>query len=188
MKYAAFDVETPNRQNRRMSALGIALLDESGITKALSFLVDPETHFDPFNISLTGITPAMVKNAPAFPQLWGELEPLLSGRTILAHNAPFDLGVLSKCLRDYGIAWGPLVPYLCTCRMSRRLLPQLPNHRLNTLAAHFSIPLRHHAADSDSQACGEIFLRLVRSGADPAPFLRLYDLESRRTLPRGRWP
>ena len=187
MKYAAFDVETPNSQNRRMSAVGVTLLDETGITGNFSFLVNPETHFDPFNISLTGITPAMVKDSPAFPQLWKELEELLSGRTLLAHNAPFDLGVLSKCLMDYGISWGPLVPYLCPCRMSRKLLPELPDHRLNTLADYFAIPLRHHEAASDSQACGEIFLRHVRSGADPAPFLRLYDLERHRTLPRGRW-
>ncbi|MFR3923566.1 MAG: exonuclease domain-containing protein, partial [Dysosmobacter welbionis] len=91
-------------QNRRMSAVGVTLLDENGITVNFSFLVNPETHFDPFNISLTGITPAMVKNSPTFPQLWEELEELLSGRTLLAHNAPFDLGVLSKCLMDYGIS------------------------------------------------------------------------------------
>ena len=45
MKYAAFDVETPNSQNRRMSAVGVTLLDETGITGNFSFLVNPETHF-----------------------------------------------------------------------------------------------------------------------------------------------
>ena len=46
MKYVAFDVETPNSQNRRMSAVGVTLLDETGITGNFSFLVNPETHFD----------------------------------------------------------------------------------------------------------------------------------------------
>ena len=186
MKYAAFDVETPNSQNRRMSAVGVTLLDETGITGNFSFLVNPETHFDPFNISLTGITPAMVKNSPTFPQLWEELEELLSGRTLLAHNAPFDLSVLAKCLRDYGIAWHTSVPYACTCQMSRRLMPGLPNHRLNTLCACLGIELAHHHAGSDSRACGEILLHHLAGGADLAPFVRRYDLDRICTVNTAR--
>ena len=48
--------------------------------------------------------------------------------------------------------------------MSRRLLPQLPDHKLNTLCAYLGLELDHHRAGSDSLACGEI-LPLARSGA-----------------------
>ena len=56
-RYVAFDVETPNAQNRRMSAIGVSVIERGEIVQELYTLVDPQTHFDPFNIALTGITP-----------------------------------------------------------------------------------------------------------------------------------
>ena len=60
MRYAAFDVETPNYRNDRISAIGITVLEDGQVVRELSTLVDPETHFDPFNVDLTGITPEAV--------------------------------------------------------------------------------------------------------------------------------
>ena len=57
MRYIAFDVETPNHRNDRMSAIGITVIEDGAITREFYSLVDPEQEFDPFNISLTGITP-----------------------------------------------------------------------------------------------------------------------------------
>ena len=100
---------------------------------------------------------------------------------LAAHNAPFDLAVLGRCLRAYGVRWRPDVPYLCTCQMSRRLLPQLPDHRLDTLCRYCGISLNHHHAGSDSRACGELLARHLQAGASPLPFLRTYDLYELRT-------
>ena len=60
MKYIAFDVETPNSFNNRMSAIGITVLEEGKITQEFYSLVDPEQELAPFNIALTGITPEML--------------------------------------------------------------------------------------------------------------------------------
>lgn len=188
-RFIAFDVETPNCANDRMSAIGITVIDHGAITAEYDILVNPESRFDPFNISLTGITPEMVANRPNFPALWRELEPLMGSGLLVAHNAPFDMSVLAKCLRAYGISWRPTVHYACTCQMSRRLLPQLPNHRLNTLCEYLGLELDHHRAGSDSRACGEILLRCLSGGGSVAPFLRTYDLTRMRTVqtnPRGR--
>ena len=180
-RYIAFDVETPNAANDRMSAIGITVVDAGAITEEFYSLVDPETHFDRFNIALTGITPDSVAGQPTFPELWQRIRPMMDSGLLVAHNAPFDLSVLSKCLRAYGIAWHPTVPYACTCQMSRKLLPQLCNHRLNTLCDYLDLQLDHHHAGSDSRACGEILLHHLRSGASIAPFLRTYDLLETRT-------
>ena len=51
-RYVAFDVETPNAQNRRMSAIGVSVIERGEIVQELYTLVDPQTHFDPFNIAL----------------------------------------------------------------------------------------------------------------------------------------
>ena len=185
-RYIAFDVETPNCANNRMSAIGVSVIENGEITEEFYSLVNPEAHFDWFNIELTGITPEMAAGAPTFPELWDELEPLMDSGLLVAHNAPFDMSVLAKCLRDYGIRWHSSVDYACTCQMGRRLLPGLPNHKLNTLCEYLELDLDHHHAGSDSRACGEILLHYLRSGANIAPFVRTYDLRTIRTMSATR--
>ena len=102
-RYIAFDVETPNRYNNRMSAIGISVIENGAITEEFFSYVNPETYFDFFNIQLTGIDKYTVADAPSFPELWPKIEPVMSSGIIVAHNAVFDMGVLKKCLNDYGI-------------------------------------------------------------------------------------
>ena len=61
MRFVAFDVETPNAANDRMSAIGAAVVEDGEVVSTFSSLVDPEAHFDLFNIRLTGITPDRVR-------------------------------------------------------------------------------------------------------------------------------
>lgn len=172
-RFVAFDVETPNRASDRMSAIGAAVIEDGAIVEEFYSLVNPETHFDYFNTQLTGISAETVKNAPTFPQLWEELEPLLSSGLLVAHNAVFDLGVLKKCLADYEIAWKPYTRYLCTVQMGRRILPKI-SHKLNVLCEYYGIALDHHQAASDSRACAEILLRYIQGGADLSQYIRTY--------------
>lgn len=175
-RYIVFDVETPNSRNDRMSAIGIAVAEGGQVVQKFSTLVNPETHFDAFNIQLTGITPEMAASAPTFPQLWERIAPLMSSGILAAHNAPFDMGVLFKCLRHYGISWRAEAEYVCTCRMGKALFPELPNHKLNTVCGCLDIPLSHHDAGSDAAAAAELLCRCMARGGSPAAFLRSYDL------------
>ena len=190
-RYIAFDVETPNSANDRMSAIGVTVMEDGKITGSYYTIVDPEERFDPFNMALTGITPEMAAGKPSFPELWKELRPIMESGLLVAHNAPFDMSVLAKCLRDYGIFWKPQVNYACTCQMSRSLLPQLPDHKLDTLCRYLGIDLDHHHAGSDSSACGEVLLHCLLRGSAMERFLRTYDLVNVRTLRKGvsgrRW-
>ncbi len=180
----AFDVETPNSFNDRMSAIGIAVIQNGAIFRTWATLVNPETHFDPFNISLTGITPEQVRTAPTFPQLWDRIGRFMCSGLLLAHNATFDLRVLACCLQDYGIPAPACLPYACTVQMGRRCYPQLPNHRLNTLCGALGIPLDHHRADSDSRACAELLLNYLDHGLDLNAYRRMFDLKTMRTVSR----
>ncbi|MBE7003934.1 MAG: exonuclease [Ruminococcaceae bacterium] len=175
-RYIAFDVETPNYRNDRMSAIGVSVVEGDEIVDEFYSLVDPETRFDRFNVQLTGITPEAVADAPNFPELWHELEPIMESGLLVAHNAPFDMSVLGRCLLDYGISWRPTARYACTCQMGRRLMPELPNHKLNTMCDYLGVELDHHHAGSDSRACAEILLHYLSDGADVRPFIRTYDL------------
>lgn len=170
-QFIVFDVETPNRANSRMSAIGITVVTDGQITGGFYSPVNPETHFDAFNTQLTGISAETVRDAPNFAALWPEIEPVLSSGLLVAHNAVFDLSVLRHCLHDYQIAWRPYVRYLCTVQMGRRLLPDM-RHNLDVMCRYYGIALDHHQAASDSRACAEILLRYLQSGAEVSRFIR----------------
>ncbi|MBP5154589.1 MAG: 3'-5' exonuclease [Lachnospiraceae bacterium] len=184
-RIVAFDVETPNARNDRMSAIGIAVIENGTVTDRFFSLVDPETHFDRFNIELTGITPEAVQDAPTFSQLWPRIGPLLQSGLLAAHNAPFDMKVLSLCLQTYQVKVPRYARYVCTVQMGRRCYPQLPDRRLNTLCAHTGIALDHHQADSDSLACAGLLLDYAKHGLAWEPFVRIYDLQAMCTLGRS---
>ena len=151
-RFIAFDVETPNHLSDRMSAI-----------------------FDYFNTRITGISEETVWDAPTFPELWPEIEPLMSGGLLVAHNAVFDMGVLKKCLQHYEIDWKPYVRYICTVQMGRRILPGI-SHKLDVLCDYYGIELDHHQAASDSRACAKILLRYLEQGADIRKSIRTCSL------------
>ena len=175
MRYVAFDVETPNRYNNRMSAIGITVVEDGAIIDDFFSYVDPEQSFDWFNTQLTGISEETVADAPMFPSLWDQIEPFMSSGILVAHNASFDLGVLRKCLCWYGIKWRDSVKGICTVRMGRRVKPGI-SHKLDDLCRYYGLCLDHHHADSDSRACAELLLRYIEEGADPVQFIRTYSL------------
>lgn len=177
-RYIIFDVETPNRYNDRMSAIGISVMEDGEIVQEYYSLVNPETFFDPFNIRLTGIHEDMVADAPTFPQLWEQIRPLFESGILTAHNAVFDLGVLRSCLKSYGIAWKPYVRYVCTVQMGRKVLPGM-KHNLDVLCGYYGIELQHHHAGSDSRACADILLRYLEDGAQTKDFIRTYSLQEK---------
>ena len=175
-RFIAFDVETPNHRNDRMSAIGITVIEDGQISEEFYTLINPEQEFDNFNVQLTGIDEAAVKDAPTFAQAWPRIEGLMNSGMLVAHNAVFDMGVLKKCLQDYGIDWKPYVRYLCTVQMGKKLLPDM-SHKLNVLCDHYGIKLDHHQADSDSHACAEILLRYLEDGAELRKHIRTYSMK-----------
>ena len=174
-RFIAFDVETPNHLSNRMSAIGITVIEDGTIKDEFYSLVNPETYFEYFNTRLTGISEETVKDAPTFPELWPEIEPLMSGGLLVAHNAVFDMGVLKKCLQHYEIDWKPYVRYICTVQMGRRILPGI-SHKLDDLCDYYGIELDHHQAASDSRACAKILLRYLEQGADIRKSIRTCSL------------
>ena len=172
-RYIVFDVETPNKNNDRISAIGISVMKDGEIVDSFFSYVNPETEFDQFNIDLTGISPETVSSAPTFPELWEQIEPIMSSGVLVAHFAEFDLGVLKSCFDAYGIHWKPVVPYLCTVEMGRSLLPDI-SHKLNNMCEYYGIELDHHQADSDARAAAEILLRYIQDGAIIPEFVKTY--------------
>lgn len=172
-RFVVLDVETPNRLNNRMSAIGITAIEDGIITNEFFSYIDPEQSFDYFNTRLTGISEETVWNAPIFPDIWPRIEAMMEHGLLVAHNAVFDLSVLKKCLQGYGIEWRRYTRYLCTVQMGKRVLPGM-SHKLDVLCDYYGIALDHHQAASDSHACAEILLRYLEAGADVRQFIRTY--------------
>ena len=186
-RYIAFDVETPNARNDRISAIGVTVIEDGAITEEFYTLVNPETSFDNFNIELTGITPEQAAEAPAFPAVWARIRRAMGSGILVAHNAVFDLGVLAKCFQAYGISWKASVPYLCTVQIGRKKLPDI-SHRLDAMCRYYGIDLRHHQADSDSHACAEILLKYMDSGWNLDAFRKLWFFPRAAEDPRSGLP
>ena len=169
-RIVAIDVETPNGRDAAICQIGIVAAEFGDIVKTESYLVDPEVPFDPVNISIHGITPADVAGAPNFPQLWPRIAQYFADSVIVAHNAAFDLGMITATLERYGIP-APEITYCCTVQMARRRFSRetYGSYRLDTLCAAFDIPLeRHHDALCDALACYRLYRELLCDfGTDP---------------------
>jgi len=99
----------------------IAVLQTRGLEKSHQFstLVNPQRSIDPGASRVNGITAAMVADAPTFDQIIPQLQPLLNGRILVAHNAPFDLGFLQAEYNIAKISFEP-EPALDTLMLARR--------------------------------------------------------------------
>ena len=167
--YTAVDVETANCRPDSLCAIGL-VHREFGVTMyEKHFLVNPDTYFDPRNISIHGIDEGMVRDAPFFTEVWESVLPAFAGGLIIAHNAGFDLGVIRAMLARAGLTM-PQTNYACTLRLARRHIEweRFGGHRLNVLCMGLDIPLdHHHDALCDARACADLFDALVdRYGAD----------------------
>lgn len=159
-KFTFFDVETPNYNNDRISSVGIVVVDDGIKILEANYLVNPEVRFDTFNIKLMGITPNMVSDAPTFDVLWPELKGHFEDSIIVAHNATFDLGVLTMTLAHYGLEI-PNFNYICTVVLAKKFLGYRRNS-LDYLCATLGVLLeRHHEALSDARGCQGIFYHIV---------------------------
>lgn len=158
--YLAFDVETPNRKNDRISQMGLLLVQNGYIVEDYSTLVNPETYFEEINTEITGLDSAKVSHAPTFNRYWPSVKELFEKYVVVAHNAAFDLTVLYKTLVSYGIDF-PKIKYICTCNEAMNKLPELKKFSLKVLAEYFNILLEnHHSAGADAKVCSSIFEKM----------------------------
>src|SRR5690606_25397717 len=101
--------------------LGIAIVRGGVVREVRNWLIKPRQwpYFSPYNVAVHGIRPQDVAEAPRWEGIWGEVAELLHGRTVVAHNAAFDMTVLRSTLASHGLAH-PTFQYFCSVSMARR--------------------------------------------------------------------
>lgn len=164
LDFVVVDVEATGAKTppNRLIELGAYRIRGRRIVDKFLSLVNPEIPIPRFVASLTSISNEMVKNAPVFANVAPQWLDFVSDSVLVAHNAPFDTSFLNHEISRVYPGHRMINPHLCTVRLARRAFPDLSNHRLDTIAHHFSIPIAsRHRAGSDALATAEIFLLLL---------------------------
>ncbi len=143
----------------RITEIGVVEVDEHGV-REWSQLVNPGTRIPEFIERLTGISNAMVADAPAFHEVAGEVLARLEGRLFIAHNARFDYGFLKNEFKRLGLDFRATV--LCTVKLSRRLYPQHYRHNLDSLVERHGLAVEgdRHRALADARLIHQFWNRV----------------------------
>ena len=165
----ALDFETANYGLESACALSMVRIYDDNITNERTFLIKPPNRNFRFTY-IHGIRWDDVRDSPTFAEIFSDVSDFAKGADyFLAHNAPFDRGVLRHCCEYWDLEY-PKIPFLCTLKGCRRSL-SLQRNSLDFVCSYLNIPLNHHDARSDALAAAEIFIRLRKLGLDYSDML-----------------
>jgi DNA polymerase-3 subunit epsilon len=143
----------------------VVIVEDSNIVDRVYSLIRPPTRDFVFT-HIHGLTWSDVKQAPAFADVWPEIRARLKGiEFFAAHNASFDRGVLSSCCDSFGVP-GVRRRFVCTVDLARAVWNIYPT-KLPDVCRRLRIPVRHHQADSDAEACARIVMAAAAAGWAP---------------------
>jgi DNA polymerase-3 subunit epsilon len=169
----------------RATEIGVVEVSAAGL-REWSTLLNPQVPIPPFIQKLTGITDAMVSDAPTFDTLAAALHERLHGALFVAHNAPFDHGFLRQEFERAGHAFEPRV--VCTVKLSRKLYPEHARHNLDALVQRHGLHLpeaERHRALGDARAVWHFWQHVCRNLAPQAVHAALKpQLQAVRKPPR----
>lgn len=154
-EYIVLDIESPNTLTRSISSIGIVRVKNNEQIDSIYSLINPDDFFEPEIISLTGISPEMVKDAPKFNEFWSNIEDLLLNYPIIGHNINYDLTVISRTLERYGIKV-PTFEYICTLKLSKRYL-KLNSYALTYIMDELNVEYDAHNALADAEVTFKLF-------------------------------
>jgi DNA polymerase-3 subunit epsilon len=146
-----------------ITEIGAVKVRGGAVLGELATLVDPGRSIPPQIVALTGITSAMVYNAPKIDAVLPAFLEFARGAVLVAHNAGFDIGFLRAAAERMRLPW-PRPPVLCTVQLARRVLTrdEAPSVRLSALARlfHATTTPTHRALD-DARATVDVLHGLI---------------------------
>ncbi|TPW20150.1 MAG: DNA polymerase III subunit epsilon [Elusimicrobia bacterium] len=162
--FAVLDTETTGlspKYGGRVCEVAVVVLKGGRETARWTTLLDPQCRIDAGALAVHGITQAMVAGQPTFAEVADDLDGLLTGAVLVAHNAPFDVSFLSSEYARIGRVM-PAVPVLCTLKLARRHF-KFPSNKLGSIASALGVGQSvAHRALADTEALGGIFSHFLR--------------------------
>lgn len=164
--FIAFDTETTGRyplESEICEIAGVKFVNGQ-VKDVFSSLIKPTRRMSDEVIKIHGITNEMVVNAPPIAEVIKKFHAFIGETTLVAHHAPFDLGFVSVAFEDIGLPL-PKAPVICSSLLSRAVITDSENHKLQTLIPHLGLTQGSaHRATDDAQACGELLLKCIERG------------------------
>lgn len=168
MRFVAIDFETTglSAKTDRVIEVGVVRFSKRGIFESeFSTLINPRR--DVGRVDIHGITPTMLKAAPAFEEIVGVLCDLIDGAVLVAHNKRFDLRFLRAELERSGFD-APELDALCTMELLRSAFPKAPR-RLGDACSFLGIELdTAHEALADARMAAKIAISILKQHGYPA--------------------
>ncbi len=158
--FVVFDVETTGLRARhgRIIEIGAVKLRDGAVEEEFASYINPHCSIPPHITLLTGIEQKDVQHAPEEEAVLREFMAFCGDAILVAHNAEFDMGFLGAACERCGIEWTPA--YMDTYTLSCRLMPNIKNHRLDTLAKNLKLgDFAHHRAKDDAAILAQLVLR-----------------------------
>lgn len=163
MEFVAYDIETTGTDPDvdQIVEVGAVRFEANQPTSGFSSLVDPGRLIPPDAIQVHGITDDMVAGKPRIEEVLDDFADFCGERMLVAYNASFDFKFLLGAIKAHE-APAPKGVSIDSFALAKRMVPGLPNYRLDTLVRHFGIEQSHfHRAEADAACCGLVFARLL---------------------------
>ena len=166
-RYVALDVETTGlspQNGDRVIEIGAVAIEEQSIVAEFSSLIDVGKMI-PWHVQqVHGITNEMLYGEPKPDEVLPAFYEFITGSILVAHNASFDIGFLRHEFALLGMSLNNRS--LCTLKMSRKLYPYLPNHKLKTVSRYLlgksCEQMQMHRALDDAKLAGMIWLEMEK--------------------------
>lgn len=163
-EFVALDIETTGLSSKKDHIIELAAIKFKAAKPVEEFctLIRPVISI-PNNItSLTGITDSMVASAPYIDEIFNKFIYFIGDYKLVAHNSAFDMIFLNRYAQELGYKINNEV--IDTLHLSRKKVPYLNNHKLQTLVRHFNITTNgKHRALADSHATAQVYIECLRT-------------------------
>lgn len=177
LSFVAVDVETANEDWGSICQIGVVRFSDGDPVDSREWLCKPPAalnRFDPFNISIHGITAEKVADAPDYSDVLPEMLAFIGDLPVVAHNAQFDMTAFSRASHAAGVQV-PELTFGCSLAAARHADLMIKNHKLPTVATHLGVgEFQHHDALADAKACGRIIVELARRDHKELGFAELF--------------
>ena len=155
--FVAIDVETTGLSPIANELIEISAIKYNGQKKIDTFtsLIKPKAKIPYYITNITGITNEMVQNSPSIEEIMPNLINFIGENIIVAHNANFDY----KFIQNYSNNAFSKNTLIDTVQIGKKLYPNLPNHKLGTIAKHIGITEDgFHRAEFDCECSSKIYM------------------------------
>lgn len=143
--------------------------------KKYSTLINPEIPISENAYNIHGISEKMVINAPLFKDISKSFLEFLQNKILVIQNPKFDLSFIEMECMKMGIKF-PMSMSFDTVTLSKKVLTELPNHKLGTLCRYLNLDLNYHRALDDAIGCMEVFKHVINR-IDPGSIMTLKELK-----------